>query len=108
MQTRRWFGMVLTLTILGASAGTAAAQGGMEKRAVEKATPILMKSCKVTKVDGTAKTFTVVTEGKEFTFSGAKLRSLPTVGQVLDVTYNQTGGGLLEASNLNLSKSNIN
>lgn len=109
MQTSRWLGMVLALSILGVSAGQAAAQGKTdEKRAVDKASPNLMKSCKVTRVDATAKTFTVVSEGKEFTFSGAKLQSLPTVGQVLDISYTRTGGGPLEAANLNLSKSNIN
>lgn len=42
-------------------------------------------------------------------FSAAKLSKFPTVGQIIDITYTETpGGGPLEASNLNLSKSNIN
>ena len=111
MKTTRWLSMVLILVMLGASAGPAAAQStGAEKRTLDKASPNLMKAVKVTKVDAAAKTFTVIqsNSGKEVTFSGAKLKALPTVGQIVDVSYTGTGGGLLEAANLNLSKSNIN
>jgi hypothetical protein len=103
--------MVLTLAMLGASTGPAAAQSsGADKRAIDKATPNLMKACKVTKVDAAAKTFTVLQSngGKEVTFNGAELTALPTVGQIVDISYTQTGGGLRKAANLNFSKSNIN
>ncbi len=111
MKTTRWLSMVLTLAMLGALAGPAAAQSsGANKRTVDKASPNLMWKCRVTKVDAAAKTFTVLpsNSGKEVTFNGADLKALPTVGQLVDVSYTQTGGGLLKASNLNLSKSNIN
>jgi len=111
MQTRQWLSMTLAFTVLGVSMGPAAAQtGGVEKKTIDKATPNLMKACKVTKVDAAARTFTVVQAGsrREVTFSGARLPSLPTVGQIVDVSYHHTGGGILEAANLNLSKSNIN
>lgn len=59
---------------------------------------------KVTEINSQFKTFTVVVG-----FSAAKLSNLPTIGQVVDITYTEpVGGGPLEASNLNLSKSNIN
>lgn len=65
--------------------------------------PKLLKG-KVTEINSQVKTFTVVV-----VFSAAKLRNLPTIGQVVDITYSQpVGGGPMEASNLNLSKSNIN
>jgi hypothetical protein len=111
MKTSRWISMVLALAMLGASAGPAAAQStGADKRAVDKASPNLMKDCKVTKVDAVAKTFTVVqsNSGKEVTFSGAKLKALPTVGEILDISYTRTPDGVFSSSNLNRSKSNIN
>jgi hypothetical protein len=100
--------MALALAILATSVGPASAQStNAPKRTIDKATPILMQACRVTKVDDRSRTFTVERDGKEYTFSGARLRYLPTVGQVLDISYNQTGGGgLLEATNLNSSRSN--
>jgi hypothetical protein len=58
----------------------------------------------VTEVNSRARTFTLAVR-----VSGAALRQLPKVGDKVDITYTGTsGGGPLEASNLNLSKSNIN
>ena len=107
MQTRRWFRMALTLAILATSVGSAVAQStNAPKRTIDKASPILMQGCRVTKVDDRTRTFTVERDGKEYTFSGARLRYLPAVGQILDVSYTQTGsGGALEATNLT-SRSN--
>ena len=80
-----------------------AKSNGSERVAADNASAKLLKG-KVTGVDNQAKTFTVAV-----TFSAAKLSKLPTVGQIVDITYTETpGGGPLEASNLNLSKSNIN
>jgi len=108
MQTRRWLGLIVTLTTLAISVGPAAAQStNAPKKTIDKATPILMQACRVTKVDERTRTFTVERDGKEYTFSGTRLRYLPTVGQILDVSYTQTGGGgPLEATNLNSSRSN--
>ena len=108
MQTRRWLVTVLSLTVLATSAGPATAQStNAPKRTIDKASPILMQACRVTKVDDRSRTFTVERDGKEYTFSGTRLRYLPTVGQILDVSYTQTGGsGLLEATNVNSSRSN--
>jgi hypothetical protein len=107
MQTRRWLVMVLSLTVLATSVGPVAAQStNAPKRTIDKTSPILMQACRVTKVDDRSRTFTVERDGKEYTFSGTRLRYLPAVGQVLDVSYTQTGGGgLLEATNVN-SRSN--
>lgn len=59
---------------------------------------------KVTQVNEENKTFTVAV-----VISASNLSTLPAVGQVVDITYTAPpGGGPLEASNLNLSKSNIN
>jgi hypothetical protein len=100
--------MILTSTILAALLGPASAQStNAPKKTVDKASPILMQACRVTKVDDRSRTFTVERDGKEYTFSGARLRYLPTVGQILDVSYSQTGkGGPLEATNLNSSGRN--
>ena len=43
---------------------------------------------------------------QEFTFSAAKLKVLPKIGEVIDITYTQTPGGPLEATTVNTSKSN--
>lgn len=62
---------------------------------------------KVTQVNEKAKTFTVMAKGKEVPVNAAKLKSLPKVGEIIDITYTETGGGPLEATNLNSSKSNV-
>ena len=99
---------VTMLVLLVAAPGLSAAQQGAEEmpRVVKAAAQQI--TGKVTQVDAKAKTFTVVSQGKTFTISAAKLRALPKVGDIVDVTYTVTPGGLLEASNLNLSKSNVN
>lgn len=64
---------------------------------------------KVLKVDAKAKSFTVISKGKQFTFSAAELKGpLPEVGKIMDITYHQTtpGGAFLSIS-LNSSRSNI-
>ena len=116
MNIGRWLTAILAISVLAVSSGPAAAQPkvedkgrpvGGERKSVDKASPMLMTG-KVTQVDEKAKTFTVMSKGKAVTVNAAKLTSLPKVGQVVDITYTQTGGGPLEAANLNLSKSNIN
>lgn len=52
------------------------------------------------------KTFTVMSNGKEITFSGAKLKALPKVGDDIDINYTQTPNGPLEAVTVKSSKSN--
>lgn len=52
------------------------------------------------------KTFTIMANGKTVTFSGAKLKDLPKVGDIVDITYTQTPGGPLEATTVKSSKSN--
>jgi len=51
-------------------------------------------------------TFIVQSNGKEFTFSAANLKTLPKVGDVVDITYTQTPSGPLEATTVKSSKSN--
>lgn len=50
--------------------------------------------------------FTVTSEGKELTFSGAKLKELPKVGETVEITFTETPGGPLEAVTVKSSKSN--
>ena len=52
------------------------------------------------------RTFTVMANGKTITLSGAKLKDLPKVGDIVDVTYTQTPGGPMEATTVKSSKSN--
>ena len=74
-----------------------------ERVAAGKASPNLLKGT-VMEVSNQANTFTVA-----FVFSGAKLSKLPLVGEMIVISYILSpGGGPMEASNLNLSKSNIN
>lgn len=54
-------------------------------------------------------TFTILSNGKEFTFSAAKTGDywvIPKVGDTVEVTYTQTSGGTLEAVTVKGSKSN--
>jgi hypothetical protein len=71
--------------------------------ATQQVSPRLSQG-RVLEVNNRARTFTIAV-----VFSGANLRQLPTVGQVVDVTYSESvNGAPARASNLNLSKSNIN
>jgi hypothetical protein len=50
------------------------------------------------------RTFTVLVNGKEVTFSGATLASLPGVGDIVDIESIRTPDGQLEATRfINLS-----
>lgn len=63
-----------------------------------------LSGVEVTEVDRRAKRFTVAVE-----LSVAEPSALPAVGTIVDVTYAEPpGGGPLQASNLNSSKSNVN
>ena len=63
---------------------------------------------KVTQVNPTAKTFTVMAKGKSVTFIAQAPGELTLlkVGQILDITYTQTPGGPMKAITTNTSKSN--
>jgi hypothetical protein len=74
-----------------------------ERVAIHRASPTL-PNAEMTEVDEEARTFTVAV-----VFSAADLEKLPAVGSYIDVTYAEApGGGPLRASNLDLSKSNVN
>jgi hypothetical protein len=64
-------------------------------------------SGKVTEVNNQAKTFTAMANGKEVVFSAATLSKLPTVGEILDITYTGPPGGPFKSISLNSSRSNI-
>jgi hypothetical protein len=51
-------------------------------------------------------TFTVIANDKQITFSGAKLKALPNVGDIIEITYTQTPGGPMEATTIHTTKSN--
>lgn len=73
--------------------------------AVDKASPELMMTGKVTKAGGNS--FTIVAKGKQHTFVANNFKTLPKVGEIVDVTYTGTPGGPMQAVKLNSSKSNI-
>lgn len=56
---------------------------------------------KVTQVNPTGKTFTVMAKGKPFTFGSKSLKVLPKVGEVIDITYTEKPGGPMEATTIN-------
>ena len=87
--------------------GLCPAQQRAEQMRQADASPKLMTG-KVTQVDAKAKSFTIMDRGKSVTFSAAELQALPATGDMVDVTYVVTPGGSFKASNLNLSKSNVN
>jgi hypothetical protein len=60
------------------------------EKAVDKASAKLITgklTGKVTGVDPTAKAFTVMVQGRAITFSAAELSTLPTVGEIVDITF---------------------
>ena len=106
--------LALAIVVLTTFSGLATAattvkgskSNGSEREENDKATPKLMTG-KVTAVNNKAKTFTVLTKGKAVDVSGAKLKTLPNVGEIVDITYTETlGGGLVGATTVNNSKSN--
>jgi hypothetical protein len=60
--------------------------------------------CRV--ISRSGNTFTVTSDGKELTFSGAKLKDLPKVGETIEITFTQAPGGPLEATTVKSIKSN--
>lgn len=107
--------LTLALAVLATFSGLATAattvKGSKSKElservAADKASPKLMTG-KVTEVNNQAKTFTVMAKGKAVVFSAAKLSKLPTVGEIIDITYTETPDGPMESINLNSSRSNI-
>ena len=84
--------------IFGASSVVGAAEKAAAPATVRKAgeKPLadkLMMTVKVTQVNQSAKTFTGVGQGGQFTFDAAKLPKLPTVGDTVDVTYTENPAG---------------
>lgn len=106
--------LTLALAVLATFSGLATAatsvksskSNSSDRVAVDKASPKLLTG-KVTEVNNQAKTFTVMAKGKAVVFSASKLSKLPTVGEVIDITYTETPGGPMESINLNSSRSNI-
>ena len=98
--------------LLGAIDATLAADkvtapaGPVAARSVDKASPILMMTGRVTQVDANAKTFTLVAKGKQHTFVVNNFKALPKVGDVVDVAYTGTTGGAMQATTVKSSKSN--
>jgi hypothetical protein len=89
------------------AADTAAPPAGPgAQRSVDKASPILMMTGRVTQVDANAKTFTLVAKGKQHTFVVNNFKALPKVGDVVDVAYTGTTGGAMQATTVKSSKSN--
>lgn len=105
---------ILALAMLATFSGLSTAgttvkgsKSNADNVAADKSSPKLITG-KVTEVNNQAKTFTVMAKGKAVVFSAANMSKLPTVGQIVDITYTETpGGGPLNAINLNSSKSNI-
>lgn len=103
---------VATAALLGivaaahaADKADAAAPAAVE-RSVDKSSPILMMTGRVTQVDANAKTFTITANGRQKTFVVNNFKSLPRPGEVVDVTYAAGAGGTLRATTVKGSKSN--
>lgn len=100
--------IVLMLALLfGASNAVFAAEKAAAPAAgkrIDKASPALMMTGKVTNVSG--KSFTIVAKGKQHTFVANNFKTLPEVGEIVDVTYTGTPGGPMQATTVKSSKSN--
>ena len=105
--------LTLALIVLSAFPGLSVAQKAEEKKpaagekSIDKPSPKLMTG-KVTQVNEQEKTFTIVAKGKEYKFTFQKIEFPYKVGEIIEVTYTENPGGPMKASNLNLSKSNVN
>lgn len=80
-------------------------QSAPGERGVKLDRPVLQMTGKVTGVDPTGKTFTVMSKGQAVTVSAAKLPALPKIGEIIDITYTQTPGGPMQATIINSTKS---
>lgn len=67
---------------------------------------LALQGVKVTQANDKDKTFTVMSKGKSVKFSAAKLKALPKVGEIIDITYTQNPGGPMEATTVKGGKSN--
>ena len=79
-----------------------------ETKPVGEVSAKLMVTGKVTQVEPATKTFTVIAKGKPFTFHGGNLKSLPKLGDVLDITYTENPNGPREVGSINLNSSRSN
>lgn len=89
--------------------GAVEKQPATEEKAVGKASPKPMTgelTGKVTGVDPTAKTFTVMFQGRAITFSAARLRKLATVGENIAIAFTANPGELPMATSTTESGSN--
>ncbi len=81
--------------------------GGAAARNSAHATETMMTG-EVTQVDAKSQRFTVIANGKAVTFSSAKLKTRPKVGDTLDITYTQDAGGPPQAQQTAVVKSKSN
>ena len=96
--------ILLNTTVLAQAPGKPA-----ERKATDKASPMLAQRMtgKVTQVDQAGRTFTVAGKGKQHLFIAANFKTLPKVGDVIEVEYTDPGaGGPLQATTVKGSKSN--
>jgi hypothetical protein len=88
--------LALTAALLIGVAGLGAAQpksdaGRATDAQGERSSP--KQVCgKVTEVDGKARTFTISARGKPMTLDAAQVKTLPKVGDTVDVTYSPSDG----------------
>ncbi|OGI44942.1 MAG: hypothetical protein A2150_00825 [Candidatus Muproteobacteria bacterium RBG_16_64_11] len=89
--------------VFAAEKATTPAVPAAQKKA-DKASPELMMTGKVTQVGGNS--FTIVAKGRQRTFVANNFKTLPKVGEIVDVTYTGTPGGPMHATSVKSSKSN--
>ena len=110
---KKLLSMTLSIALLATLGGLATAATTIKssksnssfRGAADQATPKQMTG-KVTEVNNQAKAFTVTSKGKAVVFSAENLSKLPTVGQIVDITYTETTGGPMKTTTINASKSN--
>jgi len=96
--------ILLGTTVLAQAPGKPA-----ERKATDKASPMLAQRItgKVTQVDQAGLTFTIAAKGKQKVFIVSNFRTLPRVGEMIDVEYTDPGtGGPLQATTVKSTKSN--
>ena len=76
----------------GQPTGVEMKQPATGEKKMDKASPALAR-IKVLKVNESAKTFTVMVEGREKTLTAPDLKSLPKAGDTIQIAVSDAGGG---------------
>ncbi len=88
-------------------AGVETKQPATGEKTIDKASPKLITG-EIRQINEKERTFTLVSKGKEYSFTFQKIEGPLKVGAVVDVTYTGTLGGSTPARSISLNSSRSN